>query len=62
MYGGQSGWFLGDQQFRKELLARMDERGGEWHYGEEWEKSAEERAEGLIRAALKRKGWTEKNL
>ena len=38
------------------------ERRGEWHYGEELRESAEERAEGLIRAALKRKGWMEKDL
>jgi len=53
---------LVDQQLRKQLLARMAERRGAWHYGEQLQESAEERAEGLIRAALKRKGWTEKNL
>jgi putative transposase len=56
------GWFLGDWQFRKELLAQMVERRGEWHYGEELQESAQERAEAKIRAALKRKGWTEKVL
>jgi hypothetical protein len=56
------GWFLGDKPFRKELLTQMTERRGEWHYGQELRESAEERAEGLIRAALKRKGWTEKDL
>jgi len=40
----------------------MAERRGEWHYGEELQESAQERAERLIRAGLKRKGWTEKDL
>ncbi len=40
----------------------MAERRGAWHYGEQLQESAEERAEGLIRAALKRKGCTEKDL
>ena len=40
----------------------MAERAGEWHYGEQLQESAQERAEGLIGAALKRKGWTEKDL
>ena len=53
---------MGDKQFREELLAQIAERRGESHYGEELQESAEERAEGLIRAALKRTGWTEKDL
>jgi hypothetical protein len=51
------GWFLGEKQFRKELLAEMAEARGQWHYGEEWQESAEERAEGIIHEELKRKGW-----
>jgi len=54
------GWFLGERQFRKELLAQISQQRGEWHYGEELQESAEERAEELIRTALKRNGWTEK--
>ena len=56
------GWFLGDKQFRKELLAQMAERRGEWHYGEELQESAEARAEKIIGGALKRKRWTEDDL
>ena len=56
------GWFFGEKQFRKELLSQMTERRGQWHYGEELQESAEERAEQLIRAELKAKGWTEKEL
>jgi len=56
------GWCLGDKAFRKELLAQMSERRGQWHYGEEWRESAKEQAESIIAAELKRKGWTEKEL
>jgi REP-associated tyrosine transposase len=56
------GWFLGDKTFRKELLAQMDQRRGEWHYGEELRESAEERAERIVKAELKRKGWVEREL
>ena len=53
---------LGDKQFRKELLAQMAERRGEWHYGEELQESAEARVEKIIGGELKRKGWTEDGL
>jgi len=56
------GWFLGDKAFRKELLAQMEEQRGQWHYGEELQESAAERAEGIIAAELKGKGWSEKQL
>ena len=56
------GWFLGDKRFRKELLAQMAERRGEWHYGEEFQESAEQRAEGIVAAELSRRGWTEQEL
>ncbi len=50
------GWFLGDKQFRKDLLAQMAERRGEWHYGEELQESAEARAEKIIGGDSKAKG------
>ncbi len=56
------GWCLGDKQFRKELLAQMNERRGEWHYGEELQESAQAKAEELIRVELERKGWAERDL
>jgi len=56
------GWFLGDKTFRKELLAQMTERRGDWHYGGELNESAEERAERIVANELKRKGWSEKDL
>ena len=33
------GWFLGNKLFRKELLAQMSGRRGQWHYGEELQES-----------------------
>ena len=56
------GWCLGGKAFRKELLEQMAERRGEWHYGGELQESAEARAEGIIAAELKRRGWEEKEL
>ena len=56
------GWFLGDKQFGKELLAQMAGRRGDWHYGEELEQSAEASAEKLIASELKRKGWSQADL
>ena len=56
------GWCLGDKQFRKELLAQMNERRGEWHYGEELQESAQAKAEELIGVELERKGWAERDL
>src|SRR5207253_1948757 len=50
------------KQFRKELLTRMNDRRGEWHYGEELQESAESKAEDLIRVELKRKRWKEADL
>ncbi len=56
------GWCLGDKQFRKESLAQMNERRGEWHYGEELQESAQAKAEELIGVELERKGWGERDL
>lgn len=56
------GWCLGDQAFRKELLAMINEKRGAWHYGEELEESAQETAEKLIERELRRAGWTEQKL
>lgn len=56
------GWFLGDKQFRKELLAQMTQQRGEWHYGAELQECAEAKAERLIERELATKGWTEATL
>lgn len=56
------GWCPGGEAFRKELLARMSERPGADHYGAERAESAQEKAERIIAAELKRRGWTEAEL
>jgi REP-associated tyrosine transposase len=56
------GWCLGDAAFRRELLAQMDGQMGEHHYGAERQESAEEKAERLVQAGLKKAKWTEEDL
>jgi REP element-mobilizing transposase RayT len=51
------GWCLGEETFRRELLARMTERMGAEHYGAERAETAEARAEQIIGEELKRLGW-----
>ena len=56
------GWCLGDEEFRKELLAQMSERMGAEHYGPERAETGVEKAERIIAAELRRRGWTEEDL
>ena len=49
------GWCLGEARFREELLAKMGERMGAEHYGEERMEAAEVRAERIIAEELKRR-------
>ena len=56
------GWFLGDAQFRKELLAQMHENFGAHHGGEEREESCQVCAERLLETELRRLGWTKEHL
>ena len=56
------GWFLGDAQFKKELLAQMHESFGAHHGGEEREESCAALAERLLESELKRPGWTKEQL
>ncbi len=56
------GWCLGEETFRKELLAQMGERLGAEHYGKERAETAEATAEGIIAVELKRRRWKEADL
>ncbi|MGE3310721.1 MAG: transposase [Limisphaerales bacterium] len=56
------GWCLGEETFRRELLGRMSGRIGAEHYGSERGETDEEKAESIIAAELKRRGWTEATL
>ena len=51
------GWCLGEEPFRKELLAQMSERLGAEHYGAERAETEEAKAERIIAAELKRRKW-----
>ena len=50
------GGCLGEESFRPELLAQIDGRMGEHHYGAERQESAEENAERMVRKGLKKAG------
>jgi REP element-mobilizing transposase RayT len=56
------GWCLGDEAFRKELLAQMAEKAGASHYGEELQESAEEKAQRIVVEEMRRLGWRETDL
>ena len=56
------GWCWGEEAFRKELLAQVEERRGASHYGKELQESATEKAERLVQEGLQKLGWTEAEL
>jgi REP element-mobilizing transposase RayT len=56
------GWCWGEEAFRQELLARVEERRGASHYGAELQESATEKAERLVREELKELDWAEVEL
>ena len=56
------GWCLGGEEFRRDLLQQIAEQGTTSHYGEELVESGEARAQRLIDAALRKKGWTVEDL
>jgi REP element-mobilizing transposase RayT len=43
------GWCLGSEEFRKELLAQMNEKRGAEHYGQELRESAQQKANRILR-------------
>ena len=53
------GWCLGDEAFRKELLAQVAEQAGASHYGEELRESAEEKGQRIVGEEMKRLEWKE---
>ncbi len=56
------GWCHGSEQFRGEMLEKMDGRLGEHHSGELRRENAESKAERVIAEELRRLGWTETDL
>ncbi len=57
----ERGWFLGDKQFKEELLAQMHERRGD-HYGPELREADALHGERVLREELRRRGWGEAEL
>ncbi len=51
------GWFLGSEEFRRELLLSASERSGGSHYGSDRFQSSPERAQRMVAQELKRLGW-----
>lgn len=56
------GWCLGDETFRKELLAQVNEGLGPNHFGPERAESQADQAERIVREEMERRGWTEADL
>jgi len=56
------GWCIGSEPFRKELLLAAAERVGRNHYGVERRESGQEKADRLLRVALRELGWRETDL
>ena len=56
------GWCLGEEAFRKELLAQVSEQRGAHHYGAELQEGEEEKAERMVRAQLARWQWSKEDL
>lgn len=57
----ERGWFLGDPEFKQELLAQMRERRRD-HYGSELREAELAHAERLLKEELERRRWTEAEL
>jgi REP element-mobilizing transposase RayT len=58
----ERGGCLGDEAFRRELLAQMEPRLGRHHGGPERQETAVSRAERLLAEELARRGWTAEQL
>jgi REP element-mobilizing transposase RayT len=56
------GWFLGDEALKRELLAQVSAKTGQWHYGELVQESAEATAERMVKEELSKRKWDETTL
>ena len=56
------GWCLGSEEFKKQMLAKIEEQLGEHHSGALKQESAEMKAERIIAEELKRHGWSNSDL
>jgi hypothetical protein len=55
-------WSLGSEQFKLELLQRLEDELGEHHSGRLHQQTSVSRAERIIAEELTRPGWTENDL
>ena len=55
-------WFLGSEEFRKELLAMATEKVGLNHYGADRRETEEQKAERIICEEFNRLGWQQEEL
>jgi putative transposase len=55
-------WYLGSEEFRRELLAAASERVGFSHYGAERQETGVQKAERIVTDETKRLGWPENEL
>ena len=60
--GNRRGWCLGEETFRKELLAQMTERRGAEHYGAERLETDVAKAERILKEELRQRRWAEADL
>ena len=58
----RQGWFVGSENFRKQMLERMDGNFGEHHSGQLRRETAEAKAERIVSEELLRRGWKEADL
>jgi len=58
----QKGWFLGDDNFRRELLEQMEGQTGPHHYGQSVRETAEAKSERWVVKELIARGWKEADL
>lgn len=56
------GWYLGSEDFRKQMLEKMEGNLGDHHSGELRRESAEAKAQRIIAEELQRLGWQEADL
>ena len=56
------GWCLGSEEFKRQMLERMDGQLGEHHAGDLHRENAAGRAERIIAEELQRLGWSEADL
>jgi len=56
------GWCFGEESFREELLAQVQEKVGPSHYGGQKREAAQEKANRIVEEELRRLGWQKEDL